>query len=262
MRKRLDNISQDPQASTWGGGYAGHDAERSRLPVLIIVHQEQSSPGQVGNWLRAKGYPLDIRRPRFGDPLPETLDGHTGAVIFGGPQSANDTDDFVRREVEWISVPLKENKPFLGICLGAQMLAVHLGGEVASHPQGLVEVGYYQLSPTPEGNELMEWPSHVYQWHREGFSVPRGSVRLAGGENFSNQAFRCGSAFGVQFHPEITHWIMNRWVTRSGYRFVMPGAKPGPAHRNGHLLYGPGQRAWLDRFMTRWVAAPVEPQSV
>ncbi len=106
------------------------------LPVLIVLHQETSTPGRVGNALRALGHPLDIRRPRFGDPLPETLEGHAGAVIFGGPMSANDPDDYVRREIDWIAVPLREQRPFLGICLGAQMLAMQLGARVAPHPQG------------------------------------------------------------------------------------------------------------------------------
>src|ERR1700692_3546304 len=88
-------------------------------PVLIVLHQETSTPGRVGNALRALGHPLDIRRPRFGDPLPETLDGHAGAVIFGGPMSANDPDDYVRREIDWIEVPLRAERPFLGIFLGA-----------------------------------------------------------------------------------------------------------------------------------------------
>jgi len=112
------------------------------LPVLIVLHQETSTPGRVGNALRALGHPLDIRRPRFGDPLPESLDGHAGAVIFGGPMSANDPDDFVRREIDWISVPLREQRPFLGICLGAQMLAMQLGARVAPHPQGRAQIGY------------------------------------------------------------------------------------------------------------------------
>ena len=60
------------------------------LPVLVVLHQETSTPGRVGNALRALGHRLDIRRPRFGDALPETLDEHAGAVIFGGPMSAND----------------------------------------------------------------------------------------------------------------------------------------------------------------------------
>ncbi len=73
------------------------------LPVLIILHQEHSSPGAHRPCaLKSRGVPLDIRRPRFGDPLPETLKDHAGAVIFGGPQSANDKDDFIRREIDWI----------------------------------------------------------------------------------------------------------------------------------------------------------------
>src|SRR5438093_10894635 len=84
------------------------------LPVLVVLHQETSTPGRVGNVLRALGHKLDIRRPRFGDPLPETLGGHAGAVVFGGPMSVNDPDDFVRREIDWIAVPLREQRPFLG----------------------------------------------------------------------------------------------------------------------------------------------------
>ena len=117
-------------------------------PVLLILHQEHSSPGRVGQTLARLGYPLDIRRPRFGDSLPETMDEHAGAVIFGGPQSANDNEDFVRREIDWIGVPLRDQKPYLGICLGAQMMALHLGASVYPHPQGQAEVGYYPIRPT------------------------------------------------------------------------------------------------------------------
>jgi GMP synthase (glutamine-hydrolysing) len=110
-------------------------------PLLIVLHNENSTPGRVGYALQQRGFALDIRKPRFGDPLPETLAEHAGAVVFGGPQSANDEEEFVRREVDWIAVPLKEKKPYLGICLGAQMLARHLGGRVYKHPDGHAEVG-------------------------------------------------------------------------------------------------------------------------
>src|SRR6266700_4611068 len=110
-----------------GGVSATSSTAGALLPVLIVLHQETSTPGRVGNALRALGYPLDIRRPRFGDPLPDTLERHAGAVIFGGPMSANDPDDYVRREIDWIEIPLREQRPFLGICLGAQMLAKQLG---------------------------------------------------------------------------------------------------------------------------------------
>ena len=153
-------------------------ATRSLLPVLIVLHQETSTPGRVGNALRALGHGLDIRRPRFGDALPETLEGHAGAVIFGGPMSANDPDDFVRREIDWIAVPLLEQRPFLGICLGAQMLAMHLGGRVAPHPQGRAEIGDYpicQFHPdvtyammhrwTTRGTARLELPG-ARPWHQ------------------------------------------------------------------------------------------------
>ena len=123
----------------------------SKQPVLLILHQEHSSPGRVGQTLAKLGYPLDIRRPRFGDPLPETMDDHAGAVIFGGPQSANDNEEFVQREIDWIGVPLRDKKPYLGICLGAQMMARHLGARVYPHPQGHAEVGYYPIRPTDAG---------------------------------------------------------------------------------------------------------------
>ena len=90
--------------------------------ILVVLHQESSSSGKLGQMLRAKGFALDVRKPRFGDPLPETLEGHAGAIIFGGPMSANDNEDYLKRETDWIGLSLKEGAPFLGVCLGAQML--------------------------------------------------------------------------------------------------------------------------------------------
>src|SRR5260370_27773849 len=76
------------------------------LPVLIILHQETSTPGRVGNALRALGHRLDIRRPRFRDPLPRTLDAPAGPVIFGGPMIANHPDDYTPRQIACIAAPL------------------------------------------------------------------------------------------------------------------------------------------------------------
>ena len=80
---------------------------RMSKPVLLILHQEHSTPGRVGHHFKARGVPVDVRRPRFGDALPDTLAGHAGVVVFGGPMSANDPDDFVRYEIDWLAVPLK-----------------------------------------------------------------------------------------------------------------------------------------------------------
>jgi GMP synthase (glutamine-hydrolysing) len=241
---RLEPIPLRPAATV--------EAAQPRLPVLIVLHQEMSTPGRVGNALRALGHPLDIRRPRFGDPLPETLDGHAGAVIFGGPMSANDSDDFVRREIDWIDVPLREQRPFLGICLGGQMLAKQLGAKVAPHPQGLTQIGYYPVRPTGAGFALCpDWPAQVYHWHREGFELPHGAELLAEGDDFPMQAFRWGNAFGLQFHPDVTFRSMCCWTAHGNTD--QPGAQPRHLHFEGRAVYDAIERAWLKTFIDGWL---------
>ena len=230
--------------------------QRTEMPVaprpriLTVLHQEHSSPGRVGQLLEASGFDLDIRRPPLGDELPDTLESHAGAVVFGGPMSANDEDDFVRRETEWLKVPLRENRPLLGICLGAQMLVNHLGGKVEGHGDGLVEIGWYPLEATEEGKALMQWPEMVYQFHREGFSLPKDAVLLATAETYPNQAFRYGAnAWGVQFHAELTQLMMHRWVVHGAHRFELPGAQPGRDHLGGRLIWDMHLKRWLHEFL-------------
>lgn len=226
------------------------NAPLSRPKILTVLHQELSSPGRVGQLLQAKGFELDIRRPPLGDELPETLAGHAGAVVFGGPMSANDPDEFVKRETDWLAVPLKEDKPFLGICLGAQMLVNHLGGTVAGHPDGLVEVGWYPIEATEAGAELIDWPEMTYQFHREGFSLPAGATLLATAEHYPNQAFRYGpSAWGIQFHAELTRVMMQRWVVRGAQRFTLPNAQSGREHLHGRFIWDQQLQRWLDGFL-------------
>lgn len=228
-----------------------------RPKILVVLHQETSSPGRVGHLLLESGFDLDIRRPPLGDPLPETLAGHAGAVMFGGPMSANDTDEFVRRETEWLAVPLKENRPFLGICLGAQMLVNHLGGKVQGHGDGLVEIGWYGLKATDEGKQLMPWPEMVYQFHREGFSLPAGATLLATAEAYPNQAFRYGdNAWAIQFHAELTRVMMHRWIVRGAHRFELPGAQQGRDHLGGRLIWDMHLRRWLVEFLHRVFGQP------
>jgi GMP synthase (glutamine-hydrolysing) len=242
---------------------------KPKLPVLIVLHQELSTPGRVGQLLEQAGFPLDIRRPPLGDPLPDTLAGHAGAAVFGGPMSANDPDEFVKRETDWLAVPLKEDKPFLGICLGAQMLVNHLGGKVETRPDGLVEIGWYPLQATEAGRSVIDWPDMVYHFHREGFSLPKDAVLLARGDIYENQAFRYGrNAWGVQFHGELTRAMMQRWVVRGAHRFELPNAQVGVQHLDGRMLWDAHLKAWLQKFLgvvfgepdslTRSSGAPVE----
>ena len=243
----------------WRGGQPDRrrDGRQARRPVLIILHQDRSTPGHVGRLLAAMGHPLDVRRPRYGDPLPATMAGHAGSVIFGGPMSANDADDYVKQEIALIELSLKEQVPFLGICLGAQMMAVCLGGKVAKHPDGHVEQGYYDVEPLAGATIGGAWPTRVYQWHSEGFDVPAGAEALARAAGpFPNQALRYGPAdIGLQFHPEITYAMAARWSGLSELKLPdRRGARLRPEHLADHMTAAPVVQRWLGEFLEDWLA--------
>jgi GMP synthase (glutamine-hydrolysing) len=229
--------------------------------ILVVVHQETSDPGLVEQVLRQMGYELDIRCPAVGDTLPQTMDHHAGAIIFGGPMSANDDETlpFIRTELDWIPIALDSGKPYLGICLGAQMLARVLGAKVAPHVEEIREIGFMPIQPVltrqspSEPNPLIGL-THVYHWHREGFELPNGAELLATGETFKNQAYRYGeNAYGVQFHPEITRSMIDLWVSKAGEQLVLPGAQPYEQHIAGFDRHGAAVERWLRQFLRHWL---------
>jgi GMP synthase (glutamine-hydrolysing) len=249
----MKHMSREPDTTPATRAPSQQTAWRARK-VLVVVHQRRSNPGYVGRWLKGHGYRLDLRRPRFGDSLPAHIADYAGVIIFGGPMSANDSFDYLRAEYDLIERSLEAEQPFLGICLGAQMLARHLGGRVFFHRRGQVEIGYHPIRPLPSGQRFPHWPSHVYQWHREGLEAPRDAVRLAEGTLFAEQAFQYGpAAFGLQFHPEMTLPMIDLWTTAAHRRLRLPGAKPRRRHLADHQLYGPRQRLWLNHFLAEWL---------
>lgn len=226
--------------------------------VLCIVHQKHSRTRRVGRFLRRKGYTVEVRRPCLGHPLPENLDEYDGVVVFGGPQSAYEHEkfDFIRRELDWLPTVLESGVPFLGICLGCQMLAQVLGAKVAMRPDGMFEVGYFPVYPTDAGAEIFGDTEvmHAYQWHKDGYDAPQSATVLATGERFPNQAFRYGaSAFGVQFHPELTPKTMEIWSGHARKREV-PGAQPLEEMKAVRDAHDHKVRRWLDGFLDHWLA--------
>ncbi|WP_339071794.1 glutamine amidotransferase [Methylovirgula sp. 4M-Z18] len=226
---------------------------------MIVLHQEHSTAGRVGFLLRRMGFDLDIRRPRFGDTLPTDMADHAGAVVFGGPMSANDEDGYIRNEIDWLAKPLREDKPFLGLCLGAQMLTRHLGARVYKHTDGRIEAGYYPIAPHAAAHHVTAqegapFPAYVYQWHSEGFDLPRGATLLAEGDEFPIQAYRCGrNAYALQFHPEVTYAMICRWTTRGAERLANLGAQPPAAHFAGWYQYDAIVGRWIKEFLKVWL---------
>lgn len=220
--------------------------------ALLIVHQKTSDPGRIGRLLMEAGYALDIRCPNIGDPLPESQDGHDVVVIFGGPMSANDghVTPGIKAELEFVPRVLGAGTTLVGICLGAQIIARSLGAPVERHREGIVEVGFTGISPTSDGRGLFDEPTMVYQWHREGFELPRGATQLAQNRVFVNQAFRYGeTTWGVQFHPEVTRAIVERWTEKAAEDLVLPGAQARDDQLASFERYDAQVERWSRRFL-------------
>ena len=103
------------------------------------------------------------------------MSDYAGVVIFGGPMSANDCGTLagIKCELDWIPKVVEAGVPYLGLCLGAQLLTRAVGGKVGAHPEGKVEIGYVDIEPTEAGRAWFAGPMKVYQWHREGMTCPR-----------------------------------------------------------------------------------------
>lgn len=223
--------------------------------VLLIAHSS-SREGRVSSLLEERGYALDWRCPAQGDTLPDVGADYAAVVVFGGVQSANDCETllYMREETDWIGRWVERDRPFLGICLGAQMLARAMGARVAHHPEGMLEVGYYPIKPTAAGRELFPDEMHVYHWHREGFEVPAGAELLATGQTFPNQAFRRGrNVYGLQFHPEVTPALMRSWIGYASTDLYRPGAQSEETQIAGSLRHDPPLRDWTESFLDHWL---------
>jgi len=222
--------------------------------VLVVVHQEHSTPGRVGEFLVARGYSLDRRCPNMGDPLPTDLSEYAASVVFGGPMSANDDHlPGIRAELQWLEKhALPSERPLLGICLGGQQIARVLGARVGPHCDGLVEIGYYEVAPTDDGGDFLDCPTVFYQWHSETFEIPDNTVHLAHNESFPGQAFRYdGSTYAIEFHPEMTREMVDNWCQSDGGspKLAMPGAQPHEAHLEGFDCFAAETDRWLGRFL-------------
>ena len=248
MHNRVDNQSF--------GSHQGKCQRPTGDPVLLVLHQKSSSTGLVGDWLNRHGYKTLIRRPPLGEKLPDNLEPYGGLIVFGGPMSANDDSPEIKSEIDWLTAVLEQGLPYFGICLGAQMMIRQLGGTVAPHAKGMVEIGYRRVQPTKAGTKLItDWPERFFQWHGEGFDLPDGTTALAHGTRFPQQAFCHGTqVFGVQFHPEVNADIIRHWSQSAAHMLNKKGAHLTQRLLHDHQKYKEGQRLWLDRFMSYWTS--------
>lgn len=224
--------------------------------ALLIRHVKNKRDDRLSRCLLALGYELEWCCPANGDRLPRVGGRHQVAIVYGGVESANDSVNrpYIRREIDWIARWVSLGRPFLGICLGSQLLARALGARVEFHPLGLAEVGYVLVRPTVAGRDFLDGPQCFYAWHTEGFEVPDQAQLIAAGDTFPNQAFRFGEhVYGLQFHPEATPEIILAWMGEDPERLNCPGAHRRTRQVADIRRFDAITKLWLERFLSNWL---------
>src|SRR4051812_49795688 len=115
--------------------------------IAIFVHKDHPRPGGFGAPLKKRGHKPHRLCPNLGCNLPEDMSDYAGVVIFGGPMSANDcgTVAGIKCELDWIPKVVEAGVPFLGLCLGAQLLARAVGGPGGPPPQGQIQIRHVRV---------------------------------------------------------------------------------------------------------------------
>lgn len=147
------------------------------------------------------------------DRLPNSIEQFAGIVILGGPMAVYDDFGYLVEEQALVRKAIKSGIPLLGVCLGSQLIAQATGGRVYKGPKK--EIGWHDVSLTPAGSSDvfrgLGSRVRVFQWHGDTYDLPRDAAVLARSE-FYPQAFRVGSAIGIQFHLEVDDALIERWT--------------------------------------------------
>lgn len=164
------------------------------------------------NYVEAADFALKPGELKRIDALSDDL-----LVILGGPISVNDHAmfPFIEAEIDLLAQRIAADKPTLGICLGAQLIARALGADI--YPGNIKEIGWYDIHLTAEGEQsalryLSAEHCSMMHWHGETFDLPEEAILLASSKVYKNQAFSYGErVLALQFHPEVTQGSMEKW---------------------------------------------------
>jgi len=226
------------------------------MATLIIEHSDAGRSDRAATSLRDQGHRLRIIRPHAGDPVPADLDDVDAIVSCGGPQDPDANDPWMLEELELLRRAVAADLPVLGLCLGCQLLARALGGEVA-RLEGGPEFGWHEVSLSPVGREDplyagAAWTSmqpHAHAWHVA--KLPEDAVVLASSARTPVQAWRQGiRTYGVQYHPEWWAQTMLKVAEEAPGDLQAAGLTMDELRR-GTETHGPAAARLADRFFER-----------
>ncbi|HEY5806998.1 MAG TPA: gamma-glutamyl-gamma-aminobutyrate hydrolase family protein [Povalibacter sp.] len=192
--------------------------------LLVFQHSAREPLGVLDPLLRKSGFRVRyVNFSRHADMQPD-VSKYNGLIVLGGAMNVDQADRYphLTTEIAAIQEALRLEIPVLGICLGAQLLAAALGANVRPNP--VREIGWYRIHPTEAAQtdrlcRHFDGNQHVFQWHAYTFDLPEGAVHLASTPTCPHQAFRYGDrAYGLQFHLEADHHLIQRWLHVPEYR--------------------------------------------
>ena len=162
------------------------------------------------------------------DPVPTTPLGYDAVIILGGPMSVYDNLAYLQKEQELIRNAIKNETPLLGICLGSQLIAQAVGGRVYKGKKK--EIGWYDVYLTPASSNdifrgLTNKTIRIFQWHGDTYDLPANAKILAYSDLYP-QAFRIGSAVGIQFHFEVDKHLIQTWMNEYSDDLITEKIKP------------------------------------
>ena len=184
-------------------------------------------------------------------------------IVLGGPIGAYEekTYPFLLDELKLIEQRLREQRPTLGICLGAQLMVRAAGGRVYPGHEKEIGWGPITLSEAGEGSPLGSLKGvSVLHWHGDTFDLPKAAIHLASTDLYRNQAFAIGQeALGVQFHPEIVGERLERWYIGHACEIASTPGVSVEALRHDTRSLAQNLRTRADKLWRRWLAELENP---
>jgi GMP synthase (glutamine-hydrolysing) len=193
--------------------------------VLALQFVWDDPPGYLGEIMEEHQIACDVARVEE-EAVPDPLE-YDAIIAMGGPQHVghNDTYPYLVGATRTIRRAVEREVPYLGLCLGGQLLASAVGAQVKKHSSA--SIGFYEVQFTTEGKKdpiFKGLPGYqqVIHWHEDTFDIPDGAVQLATNPHTQNQAFRYGrNAYGTQFHIELTPAMLDVWLYHPEFRQEM-----------------------------------------
>ncbi|HEX6560932.1 MAG TPA: type 1 glutamine amidotransferase [Nitrososphaera sp.] len=180
--------------------------------VLSIQNIACETLGTLEGMFREDGF--EIENANAQDGVPVKSSGYSAIVVLGGPMAVYDNLPHLQKEQDLMRDAIKNNIPVLGVCLGSQLIAQAAGGRVFKGRKK--EIGWHDVLLSPQGMDglfsgIGEKKMRVFQWHGDTYELPKDATVLAYTDLYP-QAFRIGSAIGVQFHLEVNERLIKSWM--------------------------------------------------